>query len=41
VAALVVVVAVREGLGAWRGDACKQPVAALTGDRPVESRGCC
>lgn len=28
---VVVVFAVREGLEAWRGDACKQPVSALTG----------
>lgn len=42
VAGLVVVVfAVREGLEAWRGDACKQPVAALTGDRPAATCDCC
>jgi divalent metal cation (Fe/Co/Zn/Cd) transporter len=38
---VVVVVAVREGLEAWRGDACKQPVAALTGDRPAGGCDCC
>ena len=38
VAALVIVVfAVREGLEAWRGDVCKIPVAALTGERDVEA----
>lgn len=42
VAGLVVVVfAVREGLEAWRGDACKQPVAALTGERTADSCDCC
>ena len=42
VAGLVVVVfAVREGLEAWRGDACKQPVAALTGDRDAAGCDCC
>jgi len=42
VAGLVVVVfAVREGLEAWRGDACKQPVSALTGERPVDTCDCC
>ncbi|MFK4484481.1 cation diffusion facilitator family transporter [Curtobacterium sp. AB7] len=42
VAGLVVVVfAVREGLEAWRGDACKQPVAALTGERAVDACDCC
>jgi divalent metal cation (Fe/Co/Zn/Cd) transporter len=38
---VVVVVAVREGLEAWRGDACKQPVAALTGDREAAGCDCC
>jgi len=38
---VVVVVAVREGLEAWRGDACKQPVAALTGDRDAAGCDCC
>lgn len=34
VAALVIAVfAVREGLEAWRGDACKEPVSVLTGER--------
>ena len=42
VAALVIVVfAVREGIEAWRGDACKVPVAALTGERDVDHEGCC
>jgi divalent metal cation (Fe/Co/Zn/Cd) transporter len=42
VAALVIVVfAVREGLEAWRGDACKTPVSALTGERDIEEQGCC
>jgi divalent metal cation (Fe/Co/Zn/Cd) transporter len=42
VAALVIVVfAVREGLEAWRGDACAVPVAALTGERDVPTCDCC
>ena len=42
VAGLVVVVfAFREGLEAWRGDACKQPVSALTGEREVDTCDCC
>lgn len=42
VAALVIVVfAVREGLEAWRGDACKVPVSALTGERQIEHDDCC
>jgi len=42
VAALVIVVfAVREGLEAWRGDACKVPTSALTGEREVEACDCC
>ena len=42
VAALVIVVfAVREGIEAWRGDACKVPVSALTGEREVEHDSCC
>jgi divalent metal cation (Fe/Co/Zn/Cd) transporter len=28
--------AVREGLEAWRGDACTVPVVALTGERAVD-----
>ncbi|MBG6215115.1 hypothetical protein RCH23_003042 [Cryobacterium sp. CAN_C3] len=41
-AALVLVVfAIREGLEAWRGDACKAPVSALTGERTVEHDDCC
>ncbi|MDN3312027.1 cation transporter [Microbacterium oryzae] len=38
---VVVVFAVREGLEAWRGDACKQPVAALTGERQGDVCDCC
>lgn len=42
VAALVIVVfAVREGLEAWRGDACKLPISALTGDREAATCDCC
>ena len=42
VAGLVIVVfAVREGLEAWRGDACTTPVSALTGERQVEACDCC
>lgn len=42
VAGLVVVIfAVREGLEAWRGDACKQPISALTGERQVDACDCC
>lgn len=42
VAALVIVVfAVREGMEAWRGDVCKVPVAALTGERSIEPEDCC
>ena len=42
VAALVIVVfAVREGLEAWRGEACAQPVSALTGERATCNDGCC
>lgn len=42
VAALVIAAfAVREGTEAWRGDACKAPVGALTGEREVEHDGCC
>lgn len=41
VAALVIAVfAVREGLEAWRGEACAQPVSALVGERGVDG-GCC
>ena len=40
VAALVIAVfALREGLEAWRGDACKQPVSALVGES--EGGGSC
>ncbi len=42
VAGLVIVVfAVREGLEAWRGDACKTPVSALTGERDIPTCDCC
>jgi divalent metal cation (Fe/Co/Zn/Cd) transporter len=42
VAALVIAVfAVREGLEAWRGEACAVPVSALTGEREVEACDCC
>lgn len=42
VAGLVIVVfAVRKGLEAWRGDACKTPVSALTGEREVKACDCC
>jgi len=41
-AALVIAVfAVREGLEAWRGEACAVPVSALTGERRVEACDCC
>lgn len=41
VAALVIAAfAVREGLEAWRGEACAQPVSALVGDRESGS-DCC
>jgi divalent metal cation (Fe/Co/Zn/Cd) transporter len=36
--------AVREGLEAWRGDACAVPVGALTGERPDDAHDdhrCC
>ncbi|TDN41853.1 cation efflux family protein [Curtobacterium flaccumfaciens] len=43
VAGLVIVVfAVREGLEAWRGDACTVPTAVLTGERRAEQDcDCC
>ena len=42
VAGLVIVVfAVREGLEAWRGEACTTPVSALTGEREVAACDCC
>jgi divalent metal cation (Fe/Co/Zn/Cd) transporter len=42
VAALVIAAfAVREGIEAWRGDACKMPVSALTGERHIEHDDCC
>jgi divalent metal cation (Fe/Co/Zn/Cd) transporter len=38
---VIAAVAVREGLQAWRGDACCAPVAALRADRPeTEDCGC-
>lgn len=41
IAALVIAgFAVREGIEAWRGDACKLPVSALTGERHVEHDDC-
>lgn len=37
IAALVIAgFAVKEGIEAWRGDACAVPVAALTGEREIE-----
>jgi divalent metal cation (Fe/Co/Zn/Cd) transporter len=42
VAALVIAAfAVKEGLEAWRGDACAVPVSALTGERAIDPRDCC
>jgi len=42
VAALVIAAfAVREGVEAWRGDACAVPVSALTGERDVDACDCC
>lgn len=42
VAALVIAIfAVREGLEAWRGDVCKVPVSALTGEQVIEQDDCC
>lgn len=44
VAGLVIAVfALREGIEAWRGDACAQPLAALTGERAAADDGpsCC
>lgn len=42
VAGLVIVVfAVREGVEAWRGEACTTPVSALTGERGAEACDCC
>ncbi len=41
IAALVIAgFAIREGIEAWRGDACKMPVAALTGERVVDHDEC-
>jgi divalent metal cation (Fe/Co/Zn/Cd) transporter len=33
--------ALREGLEAWRGEACAQPASVLTGDRPPTAAPCC
>ncbi len=44
VAGLVIaVVALREGLEAWRGDACAQPISAITGENESAGSGphCC
>ncbi len=42
VAALVIVgFAIREGLEAWRGDACTVPVVILTGEKAIEHDDCC
>ncbi|NQX27416.1 cation transporter [Microbacteriaceae bacterium VKM Ac-2854] len=42
IAALVIAgFAVREGVEAWRGDACAMPVSALTGERTLQHDGCC
>ncbi|WP_417233618.1 cation diffusion facilitator family transporter [Arthrobacter sp.] len=44
VAGLVIAIfAVREGIEAWKGEACTQPLSAITGDREPPSRGtiCC
>ena len=36
---MIAAFAVREGVEAWRGDACKLPVSALTGERMVDQAG--
>lgn len=44
VAGLVIAIfAVREGVEAWKGEACTQPISAITGDRETSSCGtsCC
>lgn len=42
VAALVIVgFAIREGLEAWRGDACTVPVVVLTGEKAIGHDDCC
>ncbi len=42
IAALVIVIfAAREGIEAWRGDVCKVPVSALTGEQIIEHDDCC
>lgn len=38
---VIVFFAIREGVEAWRGDACTVPVAQLTGERAVRNDGCC
>lgn len=41
IAALVIAAfAIREGLEAWRGDACKQPLSALTDDQSTTCECC-
>jgi divalent metal cation (Fe/Co/Zn/Cd) transporter len=40
-ALLIAAFAVREGIEAWRGDACTVPVAALTGERRIDHDECC
>jgi divalent metal cation (Fe/Co/Zn/Cd) transporter len=42
IAALVIAgFAVREGLEAWKGDACVVPISALTGERTLVADTCC
>jgi len=44
IAALVIAVfAIREGIEAWRGETCTEPVAVLTGEREADrcEDGCC
>ena len=42
IAALVIAgFAIKEGLEAWRGDACAVPVSVLTGERAAEDCDCC
>jgi len=41
VALVIAVFAIREGLEAWRGEACAVPVSALTGEREVSACDCC
>lgn len=39
----IAIFAVREGVEAWKGEACTQPISAITGDRETSSCGtsCC